>query len=56
MTGRLSLAAALRDPSGQTLVEYGLVLLMVAVAVVAALAVLGVHVLGLFAPVSGDLP
>jgi Flp pilus assembly pilin Flp len=45
----------LRDQSGQTLAEYGLVVVSIAIVVVAAAALLGVNITGLFTKSSNGL-
>lgn len=45
----------LRDESGATMIEYGLIAALVAVAAVAALTTLGGDLAGLFEDVSADL-
>jgi pilus assembly protein Flp/PilA len=48
LTGRISL----RDESGQALVEYGLLVGLIAVACIAALVILGPQIAGLFTQVT----
>jgi pilus assembly protein Flp/PilA len=51
LTARLSL----RDESGQALVEYGLLVGLIAVACIIAVTALGVDISGAFNTISGDL-
>jgi pilus assembly protein Flp/PilA len=51
LMGRLSL----RDESGQALVEYGLIIALIAVACVATLTLLGTSISGLFTTITGSL-
>jgi len=51
LTGRISL----RDESGQALVEYGLLVGLIAVACIAALVILGPQIANLFTQVSNAI-
>lgn len=51
LMGRLSL----RNESGQALVEYGLIIALIAVACVATLTLLGTSISGLFTTITGSL-
>ncbi len=50
-----SLVARMRDEEGQTMAEYGLLLAVIAVVVVAAALILGQSISSLFLGVSGKL-
>lgn len=49
-------AATLRSEEGATAVEYGIMVALIAVAIIAAVTVLGGRLSGLFTTVSGSLP
>lgn len=51
----LTARVSLRDESGQALVEYGLLVGLIAVACIAALVILGPQIAGLFTQVSNAL-
>lgn len=46
----------LRKEDGQAMVEYGLIIALIAVAVIAALVILGPQIAGLFSDVGESLP
>lgn len=46
----------LRDEEGQAMVEYGLIIALIAIAVIAALAILGPKIAGLFRNVESTIP
>lgn len=45
-----------RDESGATAVEYGLIVGLIAIAIVGAISLLGGHLQGLFTSIDGKLP
>jgi len=55
LKGDLKMNEFIRNEEGQGMVEYGLILALVAVVVIAALTTLGTKVGGIFESVSGNL-
>ena len=45
-----------KEESGQGMVEYGLIIALIAVGVIAALVILGPKVAGIFTGISGSIP
>jgi pilus assembly protein Flp/PilA len=54
--GNSWLKKVIRDSNGQTLVEYGLVLILIAVVVILAVAVVGVKTSNMYSNVATTLP
>jgi pilus assembly protein Flp/PilA len=52
---RLPFARFVKDQSGATAVEYGLILAGIAVAILAALSLIGTNIAGIFNSVANDL-